>query len=161
MKKTIALLILNLILVPLTVNAGLDKLIQQNVRDADKSYEQIISTVEQSHMPSRLWILLQSESQRSLAEKIYTQVSYVNLPEIRIERKPLQFVNSGLRVSQLRYFKKEDRPEVQELLEALRLLIPDLVLEDLSNQYSHSSWIKRGHYELWLSVKMGDTPPTR
>ena len=63
----------------------------------------------------------------------------------------------GPRVSQLRYFKKEDGPEAQELFKNLRLFIPDLELKDFSSQYSNVSWIKRGHYELWFSEEVGNT----
>jgi hypothetical protein len=160
-KNNLILVLLNLMLTPLTVNADLNELIQQNVLDADKSYEQIISTVEQPLKPSQLWIHVRSDNQTGLAEELYKQVSSANLPGIRIERKPLQFVSSGPRVSQLRYFKKEDGSEAQKLLETFRLIIPDLELKDFSSQYSHDSWIKRGHYELWFSAEVGNTDSAR
>ena len=79
-RKILTLLILYTMSTPFTVNAGLQELIQENVYDAEKSYEQIISTAEQPLMASQLWIHLRSDSQASLAEEIYKQIRTAGLP---------------------------------------------------------------------------------
>ena len=77
---------------------------------------------------------------------------------------PIQTVDVGPSKSQLRYFKKLDEVEAQEMLALFSKIssIADLELKDLSEQYSEVSWIKPGHYELWLSpdiVQAQITPP--
>ena len=77
---------------------------------------------------------------------------------------PIQIVDRGPSKSQLRYFKKVDEAEAQEMRTLISNIstITDLELNDLSDQYSEVSWIKPGHYELWLSpdiVQAQITPP--
>ncbi len=149
--KKIALMVVALTLFSVNVEAGLSDLIQQNVQDADKSYERITSPIEQQSMPSRLWIHVRTESQRNVGEEIYKVITDTSLGGRRIEQKPLRIVASSPRESQLRYFKKEDESQAAELFAVLRRLIPELKLKDFSREYSHVHWIKTGHFELWLS----------
>lgn len=139
----------------LNVNAGLNDLINQNVINSDKSYEQIFSNVEQVRKPLQLWIHLRSENQKKLGEEVYQQVIKAKSPGIRIEKQPFQVVNYGPSDSQLRYFKVEDKSDALELLKVLRLLLPKLEIRDFSSEYSDIYWIKRGHIELWLSPNAG------
>jgi len=153
MKKNV-LLVVALTLFSVNVEAGLTDLIQQNVQDADKSYEQTISPIEQQSKPSRLWIHMRTESQRNVGEEILKAISDTSLGGRRIEKKPLQIVASGPQESELRYFKKEDEAQAAALFAVLRRLIPELKLKDLSREYSHIRWIKTGHFELWLSPEL-------
>ena len=67
MKKNI-LLIAAFILFPVNVEAGLSRLIQQNIEESDKSFEQTILPIEQQSKPSRLWIHVCTEGQRIVGE---------------------------------------------------------------------------------------------
>jgi hypothetical protein len=153
MKKNV-LLLLALTLFSVNVEAGLRELIQQNVQDADKSYEQTISPIEQQSKPPRLWIHVKTESQMKVGKEIFKAIADTSLGGRRIEEKPLQIVDSAPQESQLRYFKKEDESQAAELFAILQRLIPELKLKDLSRQYSHIRWIKTGHFELWLSPEL-------
>jgi len=150
----ISFLVVALSLFSVSVEAGLRDLIQQNVQNAEKSYEQTISTIEQQSKPSRLWIHVRTESQRNVGEEIQKAITDVSLAGRRIEKKPLQIVAFGPRESQLRYFKRGDDSQAKELLTVLRKLIPELKLINFSDKYSHVRWIKTGHFELWLSPKL-------
>lgn len=153
MKKSV-IFVAALMLFSVNVEAGLRELIHQNVEDADKSYEQTISPIEQQSKPFRLWIHVRTESQRNVGEEILKAIADTRLGGRRIEKKPLQIVDSAPQESQLRYFKKEDESQATELLAVLRRLIPELKLKDFSRQYSHVRWIKTGHFELWLSPEL-------
>lgn len=153
MKKT-ALLIVAITLFSVNVEADLSDLIQQNIQDSDKSYEQTILPFEQRNKPSRLWIHVRTESQRNVGEEIFKTIADTSLGGSRIEQKPLQIVAFGPQESQLRYFKKENESQATELFAVLRRFIPMLKLKDFSREYSHVRWIKTGHFELWLSSEL-------
>lgn len=152
--KKIILLIAAFILFPVNVEAGLSRLIQQNIEESDKSFEQTILPIEQQSKPSRLWIHVCTEGQRIVGEKIYKAISDTGSGETHIVEKPLQIVAIGPSESQLRYFKKEDESQAAELFEVLRKFIPTLKLKDFSQEYSHVRWLKKGHFELWLSPEL-------
>ena len=154
--KKIAFLVVVFTLFSVNVEAGLSDLIQQNVQDAAKSYEQ---TIKQHSKPSRLWIHMRTESQRNVGEEVQKAVADISLGGSRIEKKPLQIVAFSPSKSQLRYFKKEDESQATELLTVLLRLIPELKLKDLSGEYSHVRWIKTGHFELWLSPELVQIEP--
>jgi len=152
--KKIALLIVAIALFSGNVGALPIDLIQQNIKYSDKLYEQSILTIEQRSMPSRLWIHVRTESQKKIGEEIFKILADTSLVESRIEKKPLQIVDFGPEVSQLRYFKKKNKSQATELFSVLRKSIPMLKLKDLSSEYSHIRWIKLGHFELWLSPQL-------
>ena len=157
--KKYALLVIALMLFSVKTEAGLRDLIHQNVQDADKSYEQTISPVEQRIKHPQLWIHIQNESQRKVGEEILKAISDISIGGRHIEKKPIQIVAFGPRESQLRYFRKEDESQATELLAVLRRLIPELKLKDLSLEYSNVRWIKSGHFELWLSPQLVQIEP--
>ena len=157
--KKYALLVIALMLFSVKTEAGLRDLIHQNVQDADKSYEQTISPVEQRIKHPQLWIHIQNESQRKVGEEILKAISDISIGGRHIEKKPIQIVAFGPRESQLRYFRKEDESLSTELLAVLRRLIPELKLKDLSLEYSNVRWIKSGHFELWLSPQLVQIEP--
>lgn len=150
MKKPL-LLILAITLFSVTAEAGLSDLIQQNIQDSDKSYEQTIWPIEQRSKPSRLWIHVRTESQKNLGEEIFKAIADTSAGGSGIEKKPLQIVAIGPRNSQLRYFKKDNKSQATALFSVLRRFIPMLQLKDFSREYSNVRWIKTGHFELWLS----------
>ncbi len=150
----IVFMALALSLFSVNAEAGLEKLIQENVQEADKSYQRIISPMEKQRKPSRLWIHALTEGQTNLAGKIFKAVRDTTPGGSPIELKPLQIITFTLQDSQLRYFKKEDEFKASELFEVLRRLIPDLKLKDLSRKYSQVRWIQTGHFELWLSPEL-------
>ena len=136
------------------VNADLNKLIYLNIMDISDSNEMVNSPAEHPTKPPRLWIHVQTEDQIDMGEEIYNKVLDISVGNLIIERKPVLTVGDGPLDSQLRYFKKEDKTQAQELFETLRGLIPGLKLKDFSQEYSHVGWIKSGHYELWLSPEL-------
>ena len=140
--------------------AGLRDLIQQNVKDAVQSYERTVSPMERQIEQPQLWIHMQSANQKALGEEIFKKIENTKVGGEPLERKPIQIVSYGPRESQLRYFKKQDKPHVTELFATLCRLIPALELKDFSSDYEHVKWIKPGHFELWLSPELEHiTPP--
>ena len=136
------------------VEAGLRDLIQQNVQDAVQSYERTVSPIEPKIEQPQLWIHVQSVDQKGLGEEIFKTIENTRIGGEPLDRKPIQIVSNGPRESQLRYFKKQDKPHVTELFSTLCRLIPALELKDFSSDYSHVKWIKPGHFELWLSPEL-------
>lgn len=129
----------------------LNELINKNVRDATSAYDKTLPSAQQPANPAQLWIHVRSDSQNKLAREILDRVAKTEFRQWKVEQKPVQKVDAGPRKSQLRYFKRQDQTQAQELFDALRKLIPELEISDLSGKYESVSWIKSGHYELWLA----------
>ncbi len=159
--KQIALMAAALALFSEHANADLDKLINKNVQDATRSYERTLSPVERPREPVQLWLHIRSDSQKKIGEEILKRVKDAKLKERSIEQRPVQTVHIGPQVSQLRYFKTQDEPEARELFAILRRVIPKLELKNFSREYERVTWIKRGHYELWLSPDLVRLEPSR
>ena len=152
--RQIALVAVLLIFSLRHVDAGLNELIQQNVKDATKSYDRTLSSYQVSTEPARLWVQVRNESQKELGKKLLEIMTTANLERRKIVSKPLQLVDFGPEKSQLRFFKKQDKKEAVELLEVLRKYIPQIELRDLSRQYADVGWLTSGHYELWFSPEL-------
>lgn len=131
--------------------ATLNELISKNVRDATNAYDRALPSAQQPTNLAQLWIHIRSNSQKKLAQEILDRVAKTEFRQWKIEQKPVQKVDSGPRKSQLRYFKRQDQPQAQELFDMLRKLIPKLEINDVSGKYESVGWIRSGHYELWLS----------
>jgi|GEM_PF-2492481 len=133
-------------------NSGLNRLIERNVKDASKFFEQvIIDETEQQKEPARLWIHVRNENQKKDLKEIAEWLKNIKLNGITIELRPIRLVEYGPNKPDLRSFKKDDAEEAKHLLTTLQKIIPKLELKDLSRQYRKIVWIKPGHYELWLS----------
>lgn len=100
---------------------------------------------------ARLWVHKRATAQDSVVARIRDQVASLSLPGGPVEFKPVQTVDVGPSVSQLRFFKAVDRERAQEFADALRVQVPGLTVRDLTAQYAKVSWLKPGHFELWLS----------
>jgi hypothetical protein len=131
--------------------ATLNELINQNVRDATRTYEKTLPPAQQPATPAQLWIHVRNDGQKQLAQEILDKVAKTGFRQSKVEQKPIQKVDSGPGKSQLRYFKRQDQTQARELFDMLRTLIPQLELSDVSGKYESVGWIKSGHYELWLS----------
>lgn len=131
--------------------ATLGELINKNVEDAASAYDRALPSAQQPANLAQLWIHIRSDRQNNVAQQILDRVAQTRFRQWKVERKPVQKVDSGPRKSQLRYFKKQDQPQAQELFNVLRRLVPDLELSDASGRYDGVAWIRSGHYELWLS----------
>jgi hypothetical protein len=153
MRKLI-LFITALMFLSISAEAGLRELIQRNVQDAEKSYEQTISPIETRSKTFRLWIHVPTEKQRRVGKEILKRFAESGLDEKEIENNPIQVIDNGPPDTQLRYFKKEDLSQASELLSKLKRFIPNISLKDFSRQYSNIKWIKPGHLELWLSPRL-------
>ena len=153
--KKIALATLGLVLISNHANCEtLKELINKNIRDATSAYEKTSSPAQQPVKLARLWIHVQKENQEKLAQVILDEVAKIEFKQWTVEQKPIQKVNSGPRNSELRYFKKQDQTQAQELFNTLKKLIPQLKIRDLSDKYESVDWIKPGHYELWFSPNL-------
>lgn len=152
--KKIMLFIAALILLTINAEAGLRELIQQNVKDAEKSYEQTVSPIETQTATFKLWINVPGERQRRLGKEILKRLADTGSDGKTIEDNPIQIIDKAPPDTQLRYFKKEDKPQAAELLSKLKKFIPNIRLKDFSGQYSNIKWIKPGHLELWLSPSL-------
>jgi len=152
--KNIALVTVALALIPGYAGAaGLNELINQNVQDAAGAYQKTLPPAQRSAQPARLWIHISNPIQKPLAEEVLARVTKA-LPSEKIEKTPVQTVDSGPRRSELRFFKKEDEPQARLLFDSLRGMVPRLELKDFSREYAGARWIKPGHYELWLSAEV-------
>jgi hypothetical protein len=134
------------------VYGGLKQLIEQNVRDASQSYEQIMIETEAQRETPRLWFHVHNMDQQGAVAGISSWLKNIKLDGRAIDVKPVQIVDNGPSTSQLRFFKEQDKSEAGQLKQALQKVIPNLRLIDLSQQYGHLTWIKTGHYELWLGL---------
>lgn len=133
---------------------SLGELINKNVRDATSAYEKALPPSQRPTNPAQLWIHIRNNGQKKLAQEIQNRVSETEFRQWKIEQKPVQMIDSGPGKSQLRYFKRQDQTQAQELFVILSKLIPQLEINDLSGKYESVGWIKSGHYELWLSPSL-------
>ncbi len=111
--------------------AQLDQLIEKNVQDAVRTYEETLEVIEPTE-PPRLWIHIQNDGQRRLAQTILDGLADDELNGGKIEPKPVQMVNRTPRQSQLRYFKSGDAEQAGELAQLLGEYVPELQLRVLS-----------------------------
>jgi hypothetical protein len=157
----IALAILAFVLMPGRASCGtpLNELIDRNVRDANTAYQKSLPGAQLPASPVFLWIHVRNEGQESLAQQILNEMVKIPSDQWTIEPKPVQKVDSGPSRSQLRYFKQQERQQAQVLLAALRTLIPQLDIADLSGTYENAEWIQQGHYELWLAPDLTNLQP--
>jgi hypothetical protein len=140
---------------------ALNELINKNVRNATAAYEKTLQSAQQSASPAQLWIHVRSDSQKKLAQEIQDRLNSTEVAHGKIEQKPVEKVDAGPEKSQLRYFKKRDQAQAQELFEFLRKQVPQLTISDLSAKYDSVGWIASGHYELWLAPDLVRLQPQR
>lgn len=100
---------------------------------------------------ARLWVHKRAAAQDPVVARIRDRVARLSLPGGPVEFKRVQTVEVGPSVSQLRFFKVADRERAQEFADALRAQVPGLTVRDLTAQYAKVSWLKPGHFELWLA----------
>jgi len=127
----------------------LDTLIHANVQSATSSYTDL--TAEKKSSAAQLWIHVRSQGQRELVTDRMSWFRGLQIGGVPVAVRPIQLVGSGPAESQLRYFKHEDRDRAEQLHKELAAGIAGLRLQDLSGQYQKSTWLKSGHFELWLS----------
>lgn len=132
---------------------ALEDLIDRNQQAIEKSYRDLEQKVapESALPPARLWIHQRAAAQDGVVAGLTETAKTLALPGGPIELKPVQTVGFGPRESQLRFFRDADRARAHRLAEALRELVPSLVVRDFSAQYVGVSWLKPGHLELWLA----------
>ena len=70
----------------------------------------------------------------------------------RIEVKPLQSVAVGPYKTQLRFFSEVDAKNALALMISLGSLLGDIEIVDFSEQYRDVSWLRPGHFELWIGT---------
>ncbi len=101
---------------------------------------------------ARLWIHVQTEAQKQSVENLMNGwLNGIDLNGRKIVLRPTQLVPNVPQNNQLRFFKKQDAKEARLLFKQLRTVIPNIQLKDFSDDYDSVSWVKSGHYELWLN----------
>ncbi len=148
MRRNIAFALVMLVLAR-SASAQLNDLIKQNVQDARSSYKQLSG--EQRIETPQLWIHVRSDAQKKLVAENLKWFGSIQLRGKGIDVRPLQLVAKGPEQSQLRFFKRQDREEAEQLLGELKKGFPGLQLQDLSGRYQAIEWLKPGHFELWLA----------
>lgn len=133
--------------------ADLGKLIDENVTATRRSAQAL--TIPPGKAPARLWIHIRTQDQTTFAQEIYSRLTAVDLNGRKISAQPLQVVDNGPRNNELRFFRREDSVDAQELLKHLRRAIPNVQLKDLSAAYRGVESVGPGHYELWITPGVG------
>jgi hypothetical protein len=152
--KKIMLFIMALMLLSINAKAGLRELIQQNVKDAEKSYEQIATPREKQANTLKLWVNISDDKQTKLGEDLLQRIANRDISGNDFKKNPVQIVEKAPSENKLRYYKKQDEAKAKELLSVLKQFIPDIKLEDFSGQFSNVIAIQPGHMEVWISPKL-------
>lgn len=129
----------------------LESLIQQNIRAADQAYVQVVVPPEETKKQISLWIHVRSEKQAEALAKVLAQIKSIDLEDAELVVQPVQLVDYGPSVNNLRFFKQDDKNDAQALLNQLVDVIPNIKLRNLSKRYKKVTWIETGHMELWLA----------
>ena len=151
MRYVVSLVLIFFLIEVQNTFADLNAVIEQNVKDATASYNQLGADTEQMAQAPRLWVHVRNIKQEKAVKDISSWLNSIVLNGIKVSFRPIQLVESGPSESQLRFFKQQDREQAEELLIELKKVLPVLQLRDFSNQFKDIGWIKRGHYELWLA----------
>jgi len=126
----------------------LQSLIRENVMSAVQA-DQAYAT-RKVNAP-KVWIHIRDARQRHLASTLNQRLAAVSIAGMSLSPQPVQQVPSGPSVDELRYFGPSDREGAELMIQALRGDLPRVKLKDLSAEYAQVTWIKPGHYELWLA----------
>lgn len=126
-------------------------LIKQNVQRSTQTFDDTSAYARRPVAAAQIWVHIRNDGQKKLADEILGSLGSQHFEQRNIEQKPVQRVDYGPRKSQLRYFKRQDQQQAEELFAALRRQIPQLELNDASGRFQNVDWIKPGHYELWLA----------
>lgn len=120
--------------------------IKKNVESANAAYDKI--TTEQ---PSRLWIHVRTQKQMVTiqTQEVSAWLGSIRIGGKEIDVRPIQLVDNGPKIIQLRFFFKQNKNDAEQLLNELKKGFPLLGLEDFSGQYENI--LEPGHYELWLT----------
>ncbi len=140
---------------------NLQILIDQNIRNAARSYQALLPAGEGAAHPARLWIHVRVAAQERIAQQIFQRLAGRKIAGQPIESRPIQMVSQGPQQSELRFFRREDSFPARELLRTLSPIIPGVRLHDLSREYASVPWIQPGHFELWLAPTLTALPPAR
>ena len=139
--------------VPVAHSAELDVLIEKNQNDLRKTLRSLrqFDTRASTLPAARHWVHKRATAQDPVVARIRDQAARLSLPGGPVDFKPVQTVAVGPSVSQLRFFKAVDRERAQEFANALRAQVTGLTVRDLTAAYAKVSWLKPGHFELWLA----------
>lgn len=149
--KYLIVLALVLVVMEQDSSAQLYEMIEKNVKQSAKSYEQVVSSSQEKSEKPRLWIHVRSRVQEKMVLAASNWLQGITLGKRTIDLRPVQSVDAGPPESQLRYFKTRDKNEAEQLFRELKKALPRLQLKDFSRQNQGLDWLKPGHYELWLA----------
>lgn len=146
-RGLVALICLLLLQAQTMLGPRLNALIQKNVSTSTNAYKQFA----QQALPAQLWIQVRSPAQTQLVNSHLAWFKALRWQGRPIDIRPLQVVPDGPAVSQLRFFKAEDKTAADALRAQLAQKIPSLELKDLSGVYRQVTWLHPGHLELYLA----------
>lgn len=130
----------------------LKNLIKENVQSFEaRENTKRPKEITKYQLRPRLWIHVYNEEQKKVAANIVEKLKEIKLAGNSIEMRQIRLVKNSPEISDLRFFKKQDHKNGRQLLTELRKFIPDLKLKDMTTQFEGISWIRPGHFELWLS----------
>jgi hypothetical protein len=127
---------------------SLNELIQENVSTAVRSSK---AYAEPARVVPQLWIHTRNADQQRLSTKLSQAISGTLIDGQTIAIQPVQLVAVGPTLDELRFFKTTDRAGAEALLLVVKKSLPRVRLNDLSAQYANVTWLRPGHYELWLA----------
>ncbi len=99
-----------------------------------------------------MWIHIQDARQRSFADAVNRRLAGLMVDGAAVLPQPVQVVQEGPVVDEIRFFKAGDRAGAEAIVQGLRRELPRLRVRDLSEEYGQVVWMTAGHYELWLGV---------
>ncbi|MCP5085753.1 MAG: SH3 domain-containing protein [Rhodobacteraceae bacterium] len=111
-------------------------------------------SVSLSQLPSaRLWIHLRRQNQVAQAQSLLDALSKglsVADTSRSVEAKPLQVLDFGPVVGQVRFFKPEDEATAAAVAKFANSMGLNVEPVSLVEQFAKETWIEVGHLELWL-----------
>lgn len=137
---------------PLTSDEAIQGYIEQNRRALGK-----LGGVEDEVSPARIWIHARSAEQGPLVDemgKLLEDGVDLGAATRRVEMQPVQLVETGPTVSQVRYFRAGDAETARQVADQLAKAGWRLQPRSLVEEFADVDWIDEGHIEIWLSEKV-------
>lgn len=106
-----------------------------------------VKVVSTETLPARIYFHIQNENQREKAWNIARQIT----TDPNIVVSGVQHVDKAPSVNEIRYFKKAEAVEAQELAKSLQVIGVDATAKYIPG-YESSQKLRPRHFELWLSA---------
>ncbi|MDQ1636830.1 MAG: hypothetical protein QOF62_169 [Pyrinomonadaceae bacterium] len=129
-------------------NAEVSKQAQQFVTEVTANGDPALAASVKSsveNLPARVYIHIRDEKQRDAARQIEGKLEEKDLNVPGIER-----LDTGPNTTELRFFRRDDEGEVNEIVNLLNSLNVDAKAKYVEG-YENSKAMRPKHYELWFS----------